>query len=328
MSVVAGIDEAGLGPLLGPLTIGVAAFRVPEGRVSTDLWRALAPAVSPTRPKDDRLWVADSKQVFDRSARGMARLESTALAFLAQLDLFGRAPADPWALLAAGPGDFPSDRQHLASHPWYDVLPGNLPTAVDPALLQRQSDRLREVLARQNIHLVQAGLRLVPAAQLNSSFDATDSKARTAWDQVARALMGLWEDHGEEGVLAIVDRQGARKRYAGLISELFPKASVVILKETGQLCTYRVKSPTRRMELQFAVRAEDHALPVALASCLAKYGRELSMEAFNTYFETLAPELELRPTAGYVVDARRWLQDASPVLERAGLPPRCLIRER
>lgn len=328
MSVVAGIDEAGLGPLLGPLTLGVSAFRVPAGRVGTDLWRALAPAVSATRPKDERLWVADSKQVYDRSARGMARLESTALAFLAQLDFFGRTPADPESLLAAGPGDFPSDRSRLAGHPWYEALPSSLPTAVAPALLQRQSARLGEVLARQGIHLVQAGLRLVPTAQLNDSFDATESKARTAWDQVARALLGLWEDHGQEGVLAVVDRQGARKRYAGLISELLPKASVVILAETDQLCTYRVKSSTRRMELQFAVRAEDQALPVALASCLAKYGRELSMQAFNSYFETLAPELKLRPTAGYVVDARRWLLDARPVLEQADLPPRCLVRER
>ncbi|MFT7678741.1 MAG: ribonuclease HII [Planctomycetota bacterium] len=328
MAVVAGIDEAGLGPLLGPLTMGVAAFRVPEQRVGTDLWRELAPAVSATRPKDERLWVADSKQVYDRSARGMARLESTALAFLAQLDLFGRPPAAPGALLAAGPGSFPSDQERLADHPWYDCLPASLPVASAPSLLQRQSERLREVLDRQGIHLVQAGLRLIPAAQLNDSFDATLSKSRTAWDQVARALRGLWEAHGEEGILSWVDRQGARKRYAGLISELFPEASVRILEETAQICSYRVHNSTQRMELHFAVRAEDHALPVALASCFAKYGRELSMQAFNSYFEALAPELELRPTAGYVVDARRWLEDAGPVLKRAALPPRCLVRER
>ena len=29
-SVIAGIDEAGLGPLVGPLTIGYAALRLPS----------------------------------------------------------------------------------------------------------------------------------------------------------------------------------------------------------------------------------------------------------------------------------------------------------
>src|SRR5215470_3141982 len=69
---VGGIDEAGLGPLLGPLTIGFGVFRVPEP--SLDLWHELPSAVSRTLDPGDeeRIVVADSKVVFDRTPRGEA----------------------------------------------------------------------------------------------------------------------------------------------------------------------------------------------------------------------------------------------------------------
>lgn len=325
-NVVAGIDEAGLGPMLGPLTLGVAAFRVPQGRADMDLWHELSAATCAERPKDERLWVADSKAVFDRSARGMARLESTALAFLAQQGDGSGAPATPADLLSRGPGQFPSDTPALRAHPWYAQLPQSLPTAANPERLARQSAQLADALRKAGVGLVEAGLRLVPTAQLNASFDATGSKARTAWDQVALALTALWTAYGSEGLLVWVDRQGARKRYAPLLAELCPQAEIRTLKESSLECVYRLQGQGRHMELRFAVRAEEQALPVALASCLAKYGRELAMDAFNAYFHARSPKL--RPTAGYVVDARRWLDDAKQVLIETPIPPRSLVRER
>jgi hypothetical protein len=50
------------------------------------------------------------------------------------------------------------------------------------------------------------------------------------------------------------------------------------------------------------------------------------MEAFNTFFRELQPDL--RPTAGYTTDGRRWVEEAAPALAAAHLPERTLIRER
>jgi hypothetical protein len=80
------------------------------------------------------------------------------------------------------------------------------------------------------------------------------------------------------------------------------------------------------MRLAFAERAEDESFAVALASCAAKYARELAMRAFNTYFGALQPGL--LPTAGYREDGRRWLREARAALESARVAAALLERTR
>ena len=63
--VYAGIDEAGYGPRLGPLCVGLGVFRVQEwqpGDPAPDLWRQLAPAVTrEVKDRKGRIPFADSK---------------------------------------------------------------------------------------------------------------------------------------------------------------------------------------------------------------------------------------------------------------------------
>jgi hypothetical protein len=53
---------------------------------------------------------------------------------------------------------------------------------------------------------------------------------------------------------------------------------------------------------------------------LAKYLRERSMEAFNAYWQTHKPEL--RSTAGYPVDAKRFASEIESVAEKMGITKR------
>ena len=63
-AVLCGIDEAGLGPLLGPLAIGYAAMSLPAP--NADPWRLLGDLAGKRPGKTRRLVVADSKKVFAR----------------------------------------------------------------------------------------------------------------------------------------------------------------------------------------------------------------------------------------------------------------------
>ncbi len=89
MAVVAGIDEAGYGPLLGPLAVTATAFRVPDEAAEADLWELFRAAVARGAVRDNRrLRVADSKKLHHGSA-GIELLERNVLPFLAALETYG-----------------------------------------------------------------------------------------------------------------------------------------------------------------------------------------------------------------------------------------------
>ena len=119
--IYAGVDEAGYGPLLGPLCVGASAFRVAEGAAAMsardgsppkppDLWTMLARGVC-RKPTDRRrrVAVADSKKLKSAVRHPLVHLERGVLAFLGggpvreDADYFGRvgtalhaSRASPW----------------------------------------------------------------------------------------------------------------------------------------------------------------------------------------------------------------------------------------
>ena len=328
-TVFAGVDEAGLGPLLGPLTIGFSAFRAPPG---ASPWKLLAPAVTRNVKRDKQAFVvADSKEVFTRTERGAKRLETTALGFLALLDPERRPPRSAERLLWGTPRRL-GPRTDLSRIPWYRELP-ELPRYVDAGLLELRVEKLARRMRTAEIELVDAGVSVLPAELLNRSFHQTENKADTHWRSTRRVLRHLWREHAGGGLSLVVDQHGGRSHYGALLARAFRDASVELVREGAQGAEYRVVERDavdlggrRRMQITFVEKAEQRSFAVALASCLAKYARETSMGAFNRYFESLQPDL--KPTAGYRNDGWRWLKDAEPALERCGVERRVLVRER
>lgn len=330
----AGVDEAGLGPILGPLTVGFSVFRAPRG--AANLWRALAPAVTRDTERDrDAFVVADSKEVFTRTERSAVRLETTALGFLALLDPRRRPPAAAHDLLWSTPRALGPELAALAESPWYEAQ-ALLPRHVDRGRLELRIERLARRMRQVGVTLCDAGLAAVPASLLNRSFARTANKAETQWETSSRILRHLWTAHAAGGLRLTVDRHGGRYHYGAMLARTLPEASVELVRESPEHAEYRVverapggaraRSDGRRMRVTFAEKAERRSFAVALASCVAKYARETAMDQFNAYFGALQPGL--RPTAGYRSDGWRWLAEARPALERAAIEERVLVRER
>ena len=110
----------------------------------------------------------------------------------------------------------------------------------------------------------------------------------------------------------------ARRRRDGI--------EAVLERESARCSAYRMTLRDRRISIRFMPKADRDDKAVALASMAAKYTRELSMRAFNEFFGELQDDL--KPTAGYTTDGRRWLADAQQAVARAALDPDLLIRRR
>jgi ribonuclease HII len=323
LRVFGGIDEAGYGPMLGPLTFGFSAFELKDGQGTLD-WQRLSGAVSEA-PKDDgkKLIVADSKKVFTRNPRGSARLELTALTFLKARGVKIDRGAD---LLGTAPEELVPSQAELEAHPWYAHLPSSVPLHASQEKLNEHAGRLDETLRRSKTSVVASGAVVIPSGKLNASFAATQNKGATLWSFHSRVLLDLFERFGAQGLHMTVDRLGGRARYGAMLSQLIPFSTVRVMHESRIESRYLVSSEGRYMSIRFIQKGDTLSLPVALGSCLAKYAREMVMDAFNEHFCAACPDV--KPTAGYVTDARRWLKDLEAkdpsLLRAAGI----LIRTR
>ncbi|MFW6180629.1 MAG: hypothetical protein ACOC8N_02685 [Spirochaetota bacterium] len=353
--VYAGIDEAGYGPLLGPLVITRCAFvfhRPPGSSPGSSrgsgfpcLWDALSGAVC-RRPAggESRLAVSDSKLLY-RSGGGLGCLERGVLCFLATL---GARPANLDRLLELLALDQGSSRVgHLR---WYRDRYGSpgLPGWITPREVDQGAEALAGAFDAAGVRLAGISCAVVLEDRFNRMVRSTGNKAECTWHFVGGHLSRVWEglaapaggrgerppageeappgaEHGPEP-LVVVDRLGGRKSYAPLLRRLFPEGRVAVLGEDEAESSYRITGGGSAMRVSVQVKGEQRHLPVALASMVSKYVRELLMQRFRGYWRVHAPGV--RPTSGYYRDGRRFLMDIEPFLERLDIDPGLLVRER
>lgn len=289
--ILAGIDEAGYGPRLGPLVVAANAVAVP-GRID------------PRRPWPQwhlvdagALRVADSKGIYS-SSRGIASLERAVLSF-AQLtshearDLEGFLRL--WVMEGAG---------EALGLPWYSGRL-ELPCGCAVSEIHQASGSLRRCLLQEGVQYLGAWMCVVDEIRYNGILERLENKATLLFGRAALLMQELWRRFGDEGICLTVDRQGGRKFYGGLLDIAFPHAHMDVLLESDESSIYRLRQHQREMLVRFKVRADTEDTTVALSSMWAKYTRELFMELFNGYWLERAGGVAR--TAGYWEDGERFL---------------------
>ncbi len=332
MPYLIGTDEAGYGPNLGPLVISASVWWIDEEHWQKDLYQQLESIVCNALPRRKgqaqrrsvhpepapRWIIADSKQLY-HSTTGLKYLEQGVLAALALLDRRVDHWHEAWQALDA---DAVEQLQAIPWHADYDVA---LPLAADANALSGLVEQVRVAFEKLRVKLVSLQSKtLFPAEfnQANRTFgNKSETLSRTTLALLAEALTHC---HGQR-VLVVCDKHGGRNQYGRLLQQQFPEALIEIHGESTAESIYYWGTEASRVEVRFCMGGESF-LPTALASMASKYLRELSMRAFNEFWCGCVPNLT--PTAGYPVDARRFMHAIDAKRTELGISDAVLWRSR
>lgn len=319
MAVLAGIDEAGYGPTLGPLVVGATLWRVEQRHVDADFWRLLRGCVGRATARGDAiLKVDDSKLAFDRK-RGLGSLERAVLAFAHTAGM----PCESLGALRAALGCGDDGGPEL---PWDARVDVALPIDPTHGVYAAIAGRLGAVCQKAGARCERMWARVVTPQRFNERVRQTDNKASVLIEHVFELLTRIAQHAGHDPVYVCVDHLGGRSNYRDLLMAVFPQRRLAELEVNEATSAYELTGDGAPWRITFAVEADRRSMPVALASMLAKYLREALMDRFNAYWRSLLPAL--RPTAGYHGDAQRFLADIAPVLPASGIALHEFVRER
>jgi len=283
-----GVDEAGLGPILGPLAIArvTVAGDSPEG--FTQLF------------KEAETGVADSKKIH-QNAFDVGPIETVALGGIAWLSN-GKVPSNAAELFALF-NERPEDR----TLPWQVGAEDlKLPLAI-PEVPKWKIPGI-EPVGFDGV--------LVHPSSLNAARRSGINRANLELQYISKILSTIPPNFEEFHV--DVDRLGGRVYYGEVLQQFWPDSTVNVVDEAKLKSEYTAHSEARKRFIRFLVSGEENSSLIALSSCIAKYIREVHMTLFNKYW--MSRFQKLKPTSGYWTDAMIWMRTVNK-LDHTVLPP-------
>ena len=319
MAVLVGIDEAGFGPILGPLVVSSSAFSLPHDLLKADLWQVLRKSLGDTRKRlAGRLLVADSKKAYSKSI-GIKHLERTVLT---ALQCLGK---EPTTLTELAELLCPTCLERWSDYPWYEDV-GSHRLSADGADRAIASAVLADDLTSNAMELLALESCCLDVAYYNRMVAAVKNKANVLFTATSRLIKTAYDNFGGDDLHIVVDRQGGRVHYRKVLQRMFGEMELKILRESPATSSYELRANGKAMRLHFVVGADGRFLPVSLASMTSKYLRELLIQNINRYFNGFGADL--KPTAGYWKDGLRFIEDIKTNLPDVRFDSEQLIRCR
>ncbi len=316
-----GIDEAGYGPRMGPLTIGATAWRVPVPFDADDMTKLLEPEFlsKPIQSQSTHVPIGDSKKIHrDKLAVEGLVLGAWFLCYAANRAV----PADWDSQMAAFAFQ---DWNRISKVPWYVPLTSPRQSHWIERLDGLISDYpayFGAAITKLNSHAISlAGIRMrvIDEIEFNQQISRTGNKSTLLSEcslELAREMVREFSKPGES-IEIYCDKHGGRNRYQSLLTFTFDEAWFEIEMEGRECSRYSALWRDRSVRIQFKVDG-DSIFPSASASILAKWTRESLMERFNGFWQANV-QGGIASTAGYYVDALRFAEQIETTAMRLGL---------
>ncbi len=318
MAFIVGIDEAGYGPLLGPLVCAAASFGTAGNDTADDLWKALQTGVVRNgSPRSRKVWIGDSKSLYQSSA-GLELLEKMVLATCPLPLPCSFADFAAWLEIP--------DEHLQAGEPWHAEPMPTLPLVADADEIDALRRQFARATASCGVSLLGVRVNLAQPWRYNQLVGLSDNKAAALWSLHSHLLESACRRYRGQPLHVTLDKQGGRTYYQECLQQLFPMQMVQKLCELPQRSHYRLHIADLQLDLQVLEKSETFSLPAALASMYAKYVREVFMHRFNDWWCSRVDGLTA--TAGYPGDVRRWFNQMEPHLAALPLDRNVYIRCR
>ncbi len=348
MAIILGLDEAGYGPNIGPLTVACSVWRLDSNRFDQFLSKEqfktyrslpLATAIESLcqifqpffQPKPiDRtcsfIPLGDSKKIylrdntFESLAIGLQFWYATLPKTFHHLD-------DLIAAIA------PSSHSTLSSIDWYRSTNSDPPSALIESSIPIPAAHVSNEATQSALSLIERlGLtflgihaRIIDEKSFNEGTARMGNKAHLlshttlnlasdvlAWLHDKKMATVMTED---EPIFIYCDKHGGRNRYQAPLTSVMPEIWFDIVTESENRSDYRAIYGKHPMNWTFMAKG-DSLFASAVASMMAKWLREMLMHRLNAFWKQHLPNLA--PTAGYPVDAKRFANLIRPVATQLG----------
>ncbi len=319
MPIIAGIDEAGYGPTIGPFVLSKVVVEIPEKHSDeANLWHVFKNAISDKiQRRGNRIVVNDSKKVYQQK-RGLCLLEEAVLSFVwgtkEQVTRF----SDLLKLIS----DY--DEDVLYKYPWYNGKDINLPVASNESAILNYADLIKDTISSQDTNILDVKSIFLCTKEINTQIALNGNKSLLLFENCVKHLKEIFEGFGECEPKVLIDKHGGRNYYHKLLAESFEGCKINVISEGNSISTYKISNERKKMNVSFVEKADSKHLPTALASMFSKYVRELFIKLFNALWQEKVQGI--KPTAGYPEDAKRFLSQISDTKNKLGIKDDILIR--
>ncbi len=319
MPIVAGIDEAGYGPTLGPFVLSKVVMRIPaKYHHETSIWHILKDAISEKiQKRGDRIVVGDSKKLYQQKT-GLKMLEEAVLSFIWHT----KGPVTKFTDLLKLLSDY--DEDVFDKYPWYKGRDLDLPVASNVSAIMNFADNFKHTAVLQDVSILDIKSHFLCVSEINRQIELDGNKSLLLFKSCIRHLKEIFEHYGKHKPKVLIDKHGGRNYYERLLAQNFEGCKVDSITEGNPLSTYSINNADRKMDVSFIVGADSKYFPTALASMFSKYIRELFIKLFNAFWQEKVQDI--KSTAGYPEDAKRFLSQIHNVRNKLNISDDILIR--
>lgn len=318
--LLAGIDEAGYGPVLGPLVMSAVAIDVPASSADADLWQVLSKCVARRyKKREPRVLIIDSKALSSRRD-GFELIELSALSILGAAGIIPKTLSELCAAIA------PAAWKQSGRYAWYVDRDPALPLVVSHDLTQTSINGLAHGLRQAGIGKLHVSAEVLDVAEFNDFVGRTKNKSTVQFTLALRLLSAVGRWAGDRAAHVTIDKQGGRSRYRAPLMTGLRLTDLRVLHESETCSRYELIAVPAPVRIEFHQGAESRHLAVAAASIISKYLREVFMHGFNAFWAAHVPGI--KRTAGYYTDGHRFLRDIEPAIARLKIDRRVLVRDR